>query len=60
MENKSHVLPCISLHLYIPPYDACRVFDERTGHATTMRAVFHSERGKKLVFSLTEDMFENN
>lgn len=60
MENKSHVSPCVSLHLYIPPYDACRVFDERTGHSTLMRAVFHSEKGKKLVFSRTDDTLESN
>ena len=64
MENKSHVLPTVSLHLYIPPYEACRIFDERTGRATTIRAVFHSERGKRLYFVGKEGspvhQYENN
>uniref|UniRef100_A0AC34Q6H6 Cysteine dioxygenase n=1 Tax=Panagrolaimus sp. JU765 TaxID=591449 RepID=A0AC34Q6H6_9BILA len=28
MENPSHSNPAISLHLYSPPYDLCRTFDE--------------------------------
>ena len=56
MENKSHVLPAVSLHLYIPPYESCRIFDQRTGHATTIRSVFHSQGGKRLIFSKKQEL----
>lgn len=31
VENRSHTVPAVSLHLYVPPFDRCHVFDESTG-----------------------------
>jgi len=35
----------ISLHLYSPPIDACRYFDERTGRFGIKRMSYHSVDG---------------
>lgn len=63
VENKSHVLPAVSLHLYIPPYDSCRVFDQRTGHAMTSNITFYSKGGKKVATisgtSISQDNSKN-
>ncbi|PAV90836.1 hypothetical protein WR25_06273 [Diploscapter pachys] len=46
MENPSHSDGAVSLHLYIPPYDHCNAFCERTGHKTECQVTFHSKYGK--------------
>ncbi|XP_026332013.1 cysteine dioxygenase [Hyposmocoma kahamanoa] len=46
MENPSHVDSTVSLHLYCPPFDACRVFDARTGKPTQVKVTFWSKYGK--------------
>ena len=33
VENRSHTVPAVSLHLYTPPFDKCHVFDQKTGKA---------------------------
>ncbi|XP_050359251.1 cysteine dioxygenase 1 [Nymphalis io] len=48
MENPSHVDGAVSLHLYCPPFDSCRVFDSRTGKATNVKVTFWSMYGKKI------------
>ncbi|XP_053621638.1 cysteine dioxygenase type 1 isoform X2 [Plodia interpunctella] len=48
MENPSHVDCAVSLHLYCPPFDSCRVFDARTGKPTTVNVTFWSMYGKKV------------
>nr|XP_026483728.1 cysteine dioxygenase 1 [Vanessa tameamea] len=48
MENPSHVDGAVSLHLYCPPFDSCRVFDSRTGKATNVNVTFWSMYGKKI------------
>ncbi|XP_049882847.1 cysteine dioxygenase [Pectinophora gossypiella] len=48
MENPSHVDGCVSLHLYCPPFDSCRVFDARTGKPTEVKVTFWSMYGKKI------------
>ncbi|XP_072937725.1 cysteine dioxygenase type 1 [Epargyreus clarus] len=48
MENPSHVDGAISLHLYCPPFDSCRVFDARTGKPTEAKVTFWSKYGKKI------------
>ncbi|XP_038217650.1 cysteine dioxygenase type 1 [Zerene cesonia] len=48
MENPSHVDGAVSLHLYCPPFDSCRVFDARTGKPTEVKVTFWSMYGKKI------------
>uniref|UniRef100_A0A914YXJ8 Cysteine dioxygenase n=1 Tax=Panagrolaimus superbus TaxID=310955 RepID=A0A914YXJ8_9BILA len=48
MENPSHVDGCVSLHLYIPPFDECKVFDERTGRSSKSLVTFFTKYGKKI------------
>ncbi|CAH0716813.1 unnamed protein product, partial [Brenthis ino] len=48
MENSSHVDGAVSLHLYCPPFDSCRVFDSRTGKPTEVQVMFWSMYGKKI------------
>ncbi|CAG5053333.1 unnamed protein product [Parnassius apollo] len=48
MENPSHVDGAVSLHLYCPPFDSCRMFDVRTGKATQIKVTFQSMYGKKV------------
>ncbi|KAG0232455.1 hypothetical protein BGW42_008173 [Actinomortierella wolfii] len=39
----------VSLHLYTPPYDMCKTFNERSSKARSSgKCVFYSARGKKL------------
>jgi len=46
VENPSHTDTAITLHLYVPPYDHCNVYDERTGHANEAFITFYSIGGK--------------
>jgi cysteine dioxygenase len=48
MENPSHVDGCVSLHLYIPPFDTCKIFDERTGRSSNSVVTFFTKYGKKI------------
>ncbi|XP_065178915.1 cysteine dioxygenase type 1-like [Sycon ciliatum] len=46
VENASHTRKAISLHLYSPPFDMCKTFDERTGHERTCRLTFCNFAGR--------------
>ena len=46
VENPSHTDTAITLHLYVPPYDQCKVFDERTGHVNKAYVTFYSVGGQ--------------
>ncbi|CAH2056514.1 unnamed protein product, partial [Iphiclides podalirius] len=48
MENPSYVDGAVSLHLYCPPFDSCRMFDARTGKPTEIKVTFWSMYGKKI------------
>jgi len=48
MENPSHAEGTVSLHLYIPAFDHCHMFDARTGKRTTCQVTFWSEFGEKI------------
>ncbi|CAG9134178.1 unnamed protein product [Plutella xylostella] len=48
MENPSHVDAAVSLHLYCPPFDSCRVFDASTGKPTQVSVTFTSKYGKRI------------
>jgi len=52
MENPSHVDPCVSMHLYYPPFQSCKIFDERTGHQTESKVTFYTEFGKRTPFTV--------
>jgi cysteine dioxygenase len=51
VENPSHTKPAISLHVYVPPYDKCQTFDEKTAKKGSCSVVFDSIDGKKINFS---------
>jgi cysteine dioxygenase len=48
VENRSHTDTAVSLHLYCPPFDACQMFDQRTGRRTTCPVTFWSKYGDKV------------
>lgn len=44
ISNPSSTKPAISLHLYTPPFEYCKTFDERTGMARgSGKCVFHKD-----------------
>nr|XP_033784960.1 cysteine dioxygenase type 1 isoform X2 [Geotrypetes seraphini] len=59
VENSSHTESAVSLHLYIPPFDACNTFDQRTGHKNKVTMTFWSKFGNKTPFE-TALSHENN
>jgi len=46
VENPSHTDTAITLHLYVPPYDHCNVYDERTGRNNEVNITFYSVGGQ--------------
>lgn len=46
VENPSHTDTAITLHLYVPPYDHCNTFDERTGRINQAYVTFYSVGGQ--------------
>ena len=48
VENPSNSEGAVSLHLYCPPFQHCRAFDERTGHAIKCPVTFYSKYGEKI------------
>ncbi|CAF3327314.1 unnamed protein product [Rotaria socialis] len=46
VENPSHTDTGVTLHLYVPPYDHCNVYDERTGRANEAHVTFYSRGGQ--------------
>jgi len=46
VENPSHSEPAVSLHLYSPPFNFCRTFDQRTGVVQKAQMTFWSKFGK--------------
>ncbi|UJR27222.1 hypothetical protein I4U23_008518 [Adineta vaga] len=46
VENPSHTDTAVTLHLYVPPYDHCNIFDERTGHTNDAYVTFYSVGGQ--------------
>ncbi|KAJ1370683.1 Cysteine dioxygenase [Parelaphostrongylus tenuis] len=51
IENPSHSDGAVSLHLYIPPYDACHAFDERSGKKTKCQVTFFTKYGVKVDYN---------
>ncbi|XP_076808317.1 cysteine dioxygenase type 1-like [Clavelina lepadiformis] len=48
IENKSSTGPAVSLHLYCPPFQMCKVFDEKSGNSVKCNVTFHSKYDKKV------------
>ena len=46
VENPSHTDTAVTLHLYVPPYDHCDTFDERTGRKNQATVTFYSVGGE--------------
>uniref|UniRef100_A0A671R2D6 Cysteine dioxygenase n=1 Tax=Sinocyclocheilus anshuiensis TaxID=1608454 RepID=A0A671R2D6_9TELE len=47
VENVSHTETAVSLHLYSPPFQTCRTFDQRTGHHNSVKMTFWSKFGER-------------
>jgi len=60
VENSSHTDPAVSLHLYCPPFDACSMFDQRTGHRTKCPVTFWTKYGERVRYLGQEIIAENN
>ncbi|XP_033725504.1 cysteine dioxygenase type 1-like [Pecten maximus] len=45
--NPSHSDKAVSLHLYSPPFDECRCFDQNTGHSFPGKVTFWSKFGER-------------
>ncbi|XP_064464220.1 cysteine dioxygenase type 1-like, partial [Ornithodoros turicata] len=62
VENRSHSERAVSLHLYCPPFQACQMFDQRTGHRSKSKVTFWSKYGKRtpLVAPSEPVQYENN
>jgi len=50
VENVSHVDPSVSLHVYIPPYQECTIFDDKTSKKGQAKVTFYSRFGKRTPF----------
>ena len=59
VENVSHTETAVSLHLYSPPFQTCRTFDQRTGHNNSVRMTFWSKFGERTPYESTVSQ-ENN
>ncbi|XP_016394888.1 cysteine dioxygenase type 1-like [Sinocyclocheilus rhinocerous] len=59
VENVSHTETAVSLHLYSPPFQTCRTFDQRTGHHKSAKMTFWSKFGKRTPYESTVSQ-ENN
>ncbi|KAI6661929.1 Cysteine dioxygenase type 1-like [Oopsacas minuta] len=49
MENPSHTEGAVTLHLYVPPYMECDVYDIRTGKISTSSMTFTTKGGLPVV-----------
>lgn len=47
VENTSNTDVAVSLHLYCPPFDACQIFNQRTGIRTKCKVTFWSKFGER-------------
>ena len=52
MENPSHTEPTVTLHLYCPPFDSCRCFDEKSGHSNEVKVTFWSKFGERTPYGM--------
>ncbi|XP_029427114.1 cysteine dioxygenase type 1 [Rhinatrema bivittatum] len=59
VENSSHTESAVSLHLYIPAFDTCNTFDQRTGHKSKVKMTFWSKFGNRTPFETALSQ-ENN
>lgn len=50
VENPSHSEKLVTLHLYSPPFQECKTFDQKTGKCNISKTTFWSEFGKRTPF----------
>ncbi|XP_052786590.1 cysteine dioxygenase type 1-like [Mya arenaria] len=58
VSNPSHTDKAVSLHLYSPPFDECKVFDQRTGHESSAKVTFWSKFGHRTPFGRQVDTID--
>ncbi|KAJ8305167.1 hypothetical protein KUTeg_017279 [Tegillarca granosa] len=51
VENPSHSEKLVTLHLYSPPFQECKTFDQKTGKCNISKTTFWSEFGKRTPFA---------
>lgn len=47
IENTSRSRTAVSLHVYVPPFDTCQMFDPTTGRPSRCNITFWSSFGRK-------------
>lgn len=47
VENPSNVERAVSLHLYCPPFDQCKIFNKTTGQSSIAKVTFWSVNGER-------------
>ncbi|XP_072173673.1 cysteine dioxygenase type 1-like [Diadema setosum] len=52
VENPSHSDFACSLHLYSPPFETCKCFDEKTSRTSVSRCTFWSKFGQRTPFTV--------
>lgn len=58
MENPSHTDGSVTLHLYVPPFEKCMTFDQRTGTKRYCRVTFWSKYGERTALKVPESCVE--
>lgn len=48
IQNSSHTNTAVSLHLYCPPFNSCKVFNRKTGKSVKCPVTFWSSNGKRM------------
>jgi len=48
--NRSNTDNAVSLHLYVPPFATCQIFDETTGRRCKCTTTFYSRYGEKVKY----------
>jgi len=55
VENPSNTERAVSLHVYVPPFQTCQAFDQRTGRKQQCRVTFWSKYGKRITYQPSMD-----
>ncbi|CAG2179134.1 unnamed protein product [Oppiella nova] len=55
LEHRSATSQAVSLHLYIPPYNKCQIFDESTGSSNEVKSTFYSKYGMRTPFTVSSN-----
>ena len=58
--NPDPTMPAFSLHLYSPPFDYCRIFDEKTGKYQTINVGFDPKEIEAVKYRVKRRTAANN